>query len=87
MDQELIQLCNKLNFVHTVNFYKLIFTYLLRDLAGLGFMEAKVTFSSGSTDGKLHINRRNGITILAIIFQNKNDCESNQSKGVMQTVH
>lgn len=87
MDQELTQLCNKLNFAHTVSFYKLIFTYLLRVLAGFGFMEAKVTFSSGRTDEKLHITGRNGITILAIIFQNKNDCENNQSKGVMQTVH
>lgn len=87
MDQELIQLCNTLNSVHTVSFSKLIFTYLLRDLAGFGFMEVKVTLSSGMTDGKLHINRRNGITIYAIIFQNKNYSENNQSRKAMQTVH
>lgn len=50
-------------------------------------MEVKVTFSSGRTDGKLHIYGKNGITILAIIFQNKNDCENNQRRQVMQTVH
>lgn len=87
MDQELIQLCNTLNSVHTVGFYKLIFTYLLRHSAGFGFMELKVTFSSGRTNGKLRINGRDGITVLAIVFQNKNDCENNQSREAMQTVH
>lgn len=87
MDQELIQLCNTLNSIHIVSFYKLIFTYLLRDLAGFGLMQVKVTFSSRRTDGKIHINGRNGITILAIIFQNKNNRDNNQSRDAMQTVH
>lgn len=87
MDQELIQLSNTLNSVHPISFYKLIFTYLLRDLAGFGFMEVKVAFSSGRTDGKLRINGRNGVTALAIIVQNKSDHENNQSRKAMQTVH